>query len=196
MEKILTQPPFPEIQADEERQGNLLQNYERRFEKKKKLPEDQKLSKLCSEASLNLIEVGQFFYALPSPNGAKKSICMPRIHVTSRSRRNSYKKTVDPKQCTIWPSLGHKSLQSIRKMPIQEEESCKGETKIEINKQLELYSDDTEKMDPTLTVKRSKDILLLPEKLVEKKMPEFLMLELLRNAKKFYQRIQNIGQTK
>ena len=38
---------------------------------KKKLPEDQKLSKLCSEARLNLVEVGQFFFALPSPNGAK-----------------------------------------------------------------------------------------------------------------------------
>ena len=43
----------------------------------KKLPEDQKLSKLlCSEAGLNLVEVGQFFYALPSPNEAKnRSLC-------------------------------------------------------------------------------------------------------------------------
>ena len=57
--------------TNEERQGNLLQNYERRFEK---LPEDQKLSKLCSEASLNLVEVGQFFCALPSPNGAKNQL--------------------------------------------------------------------------------------------------------------------------
>ena len=32
-------------------------------------------------------------------------------------------------------------------------------------------------------------------KLVEKKMPEFLVIELFRNAKKFYQRIQDIGQT-
>ena len=50
-----------------------MQKYERRFNK---LPEDQKLSKLCSEASLNLVEVGQFLYALPSPNGAKnQSLC-------------------------------------------------------------------------------------------------------------------------
>ena len=71
--EILTQPPLAEVQANDERQGNLLQNYERRFEK---LPEDQQLSKLCSEASLNLVEVGQFFYALPSPNGAKnRSLC-------------------------------------------------------------------------------------------------------------------------
>ena len=33
-------------------------------------------------------------------------------------------------------------------------------------------------------------------KLVEKKMPEFLMFELLRNLRKFYQKIQDVGQTK
>ena len=42
----------------------------------KKLPEDQKLPKLCFEARLNLVEVGQLFFALPSPNGAKnQSLC-------------------------------------------------------------------------------------------------------------------------
>ena len=42
----------------------------------KKLPEDQKPSKWCSEAGLNLIEVGQFFYALPSPDEPKtRSLC-------------------------------------------------------------------------------------------------------------------------
>ena len=53
-QEILAQPPFAEVQADEERQGNLLQDHERRFEK---LPEDQKLSKLCSETGLNLVEI-------------------------------------------------------------------------------------------------------------------------------------------
>ena len=48
--EILTQPPLAETQANEERQGNLLQEYEQRFEK---LSEDQKLSKLCSDAGLN-----------------------------------------------------------------------------------------------------------------------------------------------
>ena len=71
--EILTQPPVAEVQANEERRGNLLQNYERRLEK---LPEDQKLSNMCSKASLNLVEVGQFFHAIPSPNGAKnQSLC-------------------------------------------------------------------------------------------------------------------------
>ena len=73
-QEIIAQPPLAEVQANEERQGNLLQNHERRLEKKR--PEDQKLSKLCSEAGLNLVEVGQFFDALPSPNGPKnQSLC-------------------------------------------------------------------------------------------------------------------------
>ena len=45
----------------------------------------------------------------------RKSIFMPRKDDASRSRRNSYQR-VDPKQYTIWPSLGHKSLQSQRKI--------------------------------------------------------------------------------
>ena len=48
-QEILTQPLLAELQANEERQGNLLQENEQRFEK---LSEDQKLSKLCSEAGL------------------------------------------------------------------------------------------------------------------------------------------------
>ena len=62
-----------EVPSNDERQGNLMQNYEQRFER---LPEDQKLSKLCSEAGLNLVEVGQFFCALPSPKEPKaQSLC-------------------------------------------------------------------------------------------------------------------------
>ena len=53
---FLTQPLLAEVQANEERQGNLLQEYEQRFEK---LPEDQMLSRLCSGAGL--------CDALPSP---------------------------------------------------------------------------------------------------------------------------------
>ena len=42
-QEILTQPPLAEVQANEERQVNLLQEYEQRFEK---LSEDQKFSRL------------------------------------------------------------------------------------------------------------------------------------------------------
>ena len=37
----------------------------------------------------------------------RKSIFMPRIYDASRFKRNSNQR-MDPKQCTIWPSLGHK----------------------------------------------------------------------------------------
>ena len=63
-QEILTQLPLAEVPADEERQGNLLQEYEQRFEK---LSDDEKLTRLCSGAGLRLVEVGQIFCALPSP---------------------------------------------------------------------------------------------------------------------------------
>ena len=44
-----------------ELQGNLLQDYEHNFEQ---LPEDQKLSKLCSDACLKIVEKRQFFITL------------------------------------------------------------------------------------------------------------------------------------
>ena len=50
-QEIITHLPLAEVQANEERQGNLLKEYEQRFEK---LSEDQKLSRLCSEACLRL----------------------------------------------------------------------------------------------------------------------------------------------
>ena len=65
-QEILTQLPLGELQTNKERQGNLLQEYEQRF---KKLSEDQKLSRLCSEAGFRLVEIEQFFCALPSPRG-------------------------------------------------------------------------------------------------------------------------------
>ena len=72
-QEILTQLPLAEMQANEERQVNLLQEYEQRFEK---LSEDQKLSKLCSETGLRKVEIGQFFYALPSPREeGNQSLC-------------------------------------------------------------------------------------------------------------------------
>ena len=110
-QEILTQPPLAELQANEERQGNLLQEYEQRFEKSS---EDQKLSRLCSEAGLGLAEVGQFFYALPSPRGeGYQSLC--REYTLPRDQKRNSNKRMDPMQCTIWLCLGHKSLQYTRK---------------------------------------------------------------------------------
>ena len=39
--------------------GNLLQDYEHKFER---LPEDQKLSKLCCDAGLKIVDKGQFLH--------------------------------------------------------------------------------------------------------------------------------------
>ena len=39
--------------------GKLVQDYERRFEQ---LSDDQKLSKLCSDACLKIVEIGQYFF--------------------------------------------------------------------------------------------------------------------------------------
>ena len=80
-QEILTQPSLAKLQANEERQ-------EQRFEK---LSEDQKLSRLCSEAGLRLVEVGQFFCALPSPTGeGNHSLCreytLPRDQEGTRAK--------------------------------------------------------------------------------------------------------------
>ena len=105
-QEILTQPALAEMQANEERQWNLLQEYEQRFEK---LSEDQKISRLCSEAGLRLVEVGQFFYALPSPRGkANHSLCreytLPRDQKRTRIKgwiqsNVRFGQVSDPKVC-------------------------------------------------------------------------------------------------
>ena len=105
--EIHTQLPLARMQANEERQGNLLQEYEQRFEK---LSEDQKLSRLCSEAGFEMSRNWTIFSILFPHQGEKEiHFFMPRKHDASRSRRNSYQ-WVDPKQCTIWPCLGHKKF--------------------------------------------------------------------------------------
>ena len=175
-QEILTPRPFADVQSNDERQGNLLQNYERRFEN---LPEDQKLSKVCSEASLNLIEVGQFFYALPSPNGANnQSSCreytLPRDDKENGSKRRIesdawFGPVLEVKVCKThgrysvevqvlslfedqsergW-KVRHKGNADLRRRKSFGETRCKGETNVEtvINKQLELDSDGIEKMD-------------------------------------------------
>ena len=79
-QEMYIQLPIAEVPSKDKRQGNLLQDYEQKCERP---PEDQKLSKLCSEAGLTLVEVGQFFYASPSPKELKiRSLC--REHALPR----------------------------------------------------------------------------------------------------------------
>ena len=56
--EIPTELLIADPHTNAELQGNLLQDYEQKFEQ---LPEDQKLSKLCCDAGLLMVEKGQFF---------------------------------------------------------------------------------------------------------------------------------------
>ena len=66
--EIPTEPPTADPQTDEQRQGNLLQEYEQQFEQ---LLDAQKLSKLCSNAGLKTVEREQYFITLDTegPSG-------------------------------------------------------------------------------------------------------------------------------
>ena len=77
--------------TDAELQRNLLQDCERKFEQ---LLEDQKLSTLCCDAGLNIVEQGQFFITLEEeeeegPNEMKnpcREKTLPRNQEASRAR--------------------------------------------------------------------------------------------------------------
>ena len=67
--------PITDPYTNAELQGNLLQEYEHKFEE---LPEDQKLSKLCCDAGLlKIVEKVQFFIALDDEEGPDemKNLC-------------------------------------------------------------------------------------------------------------------------
>ena len=59
--------------TNEQQEGNLVQDYERRFEQ---LSDDQKLSKLCSDAGLRFVERGQYFFTLDTEErGRMQHLC-------------------------------------------------------------------------------------------------------------------------
>ena len=68
-----------ENSANAQQRGNLMQEYERTFEQ---LSDDQKLSKLCSDAGLKLVETGQYFHTLDTERLHMQHLCreysMPR----------------------------------------------------------------------------------------------------------------------
>ena len=62
-----------------------MQEYERKFEQ---LSEDQKLSILCSEAGLKLVEKDStFFFTLETEKKKRDATFMPRIHKPSATKR-------------------------------------------------------------------------------------------------------------
>ena len=64
--EIPTDPPTADPHTDEQPKGNLLQDYELKFGQ---LSDDQKFSKLCSDAGLKTVERGQFFITLDTEEG-------------------------------------------------------------------------------------------------------------------------------
>ena len=55
--EIFTDLSIAEKSANAHQRRNVVQDYDRRFEK---LSDDQKLSKLCSDAGLRIVEKGQY----------------------------------------------------------------------------------------------------------------------------------------
>ena len=86
--EIPTEFPIHDPHTNAELQGNLLQDYEYKFE----LPEDQKLSKLCCDAGLKIVERGQLFITLDEEEGPDKmknscrEYTLPRSEDVSQAR--------------------------------------------------------------------------------------------------------------
>ena len=87
--EIPTEPPVADPHTDAEPQGNLVPDCERKFEQ---LLDDQKLSKLCSDAGLKIVEKGQFFITLDGQEGPNemKNLCrectLPQNEKASRAK--------------------------------------------------------------------------------------------------------------
>ena len=72
--------PIADPDTNTELQGNLLRDYEHKFEQ---LPEDQKLSKLCSDAGLKTVEKRQSCISLDEERPVEmKNLC--REYVASK----------------------------------------------------------------------------------------------------------------
>ena len=84
--EIPSGPSIEETQTNAQQRRNLVQEYERKFEQ---LSEDQKLSKLCSDAGLKLVEQGHYVCTLDTEEGLQmQHLCreytMPRNQKRTR----------------------------------------------------------------------------------------------------------------
>ena len=84
--EIPSELPVADPHTDAELQRNLLQDYERKFEQ---LPQEQKLSKLCCDASLKIVEKGQFFNTFDEEEGPDEMKNLCRECTLSRSEEAS-----------------------------------------------------------------------------------------------------------
>ena len=101
--EIPTGHSVEETQTNAQQWRNLVQEYERQFEQ---LSEDQKLSKLCSDAGLKLVELDSW-----NTRRTTDATFMQRIHDVSQWKGDSYKR-MDSQEYEDRTSLDHKSLTS------------------------------------------------------------------------------------
>ena len=80
-QEILTQLPLAEVQANEERQGNLLQNYERRIQKTTRRPE---VIQIVLRSKFEFGRSWTILLCSTVTEWSEESIFVPRIHVVSR----------------------------------------------------------------------------------------------------------------
>ena len=98
--EIPTRPSAEETQTYAQQRGNQVREYGRKFEQ---LSEEQKLSKLCSDAGLKLVEQGQYFYTLDTEEGQQMQHSCRDYTMPQRMDSQDYENR---------PSLEHKSLLS------------------------------------------------------------------------------------
>ena len=79
--KIPTELLIADPHTDAELERKLLQDCGRKFEQ---LPEDQKLSKLCCDAGLMIVEKGQFFITLGEEEGPNEMKNLCRVYIASK----------------------------------------------------------------------------------------------------------------
>ena len=94
--EIPTEPPTADPRTDEQRRRNLLQDY---GQKSEQLSDNQKLSKLCSDAGLKTVARGQYFITLGTAEGPSGMVhlCLecslprndPRTRASLWIRRNT-----------------------------------------------------------------------------------------------------------
>ena len=106
--EIPAELPVADPHTNAESQGNLLQDYEHKFEQ---LPEDQKLSQLCCDAGLKIVERGQFFITLDEQEGLDEMKNSCREYTLLRSILSE---RVDSRKHEDRPGLGCEGLLSSR----------------------------------------------------------------------------------
>ena len=80
------------------------------------LSEDQRISKLYSDAGLKLVETGQYFFSLDTEEGQEMQHFMPRVHDASKREEDSCER-MERKQCCgskKWSWLIQWMIQNLR----------------------------------------------------------------------------------